>query len=391
MLQWQNSFVACLNFFATVVCSITLCFLLQILFVATTTRSCSCWPTTISLIYPTESASSRRKVIFACERFLNAAHRGRHLCAFSAYFLSTKKTYRTRRSCLPLRIAQSVWNRLEISGFFNYLLYLTLLAPMSSARKAGSGRKRKCDSLTSGDYARKLAALEWRPDMTTAEQNEFKKKQRSLKNRLSALKSREKKRAQMVELERQVAALQEQVRELQKQNNELRRGLIISPVRTRCKSQSGNQACSDDIKNHNKRRCKTLGLPSLDELFPEQPKLSNVKKLELCAHNSESAVFTTRSSHRMLTVQYSHLLWGMQWITLRLTFLNLWTIPTRICLPCKSRIKSMMMCLAIFSRRGGCDSNCDVNDCHLYDVKQVTQHRYNLQSQCTIITFLLII
>lgn len=126
--------------------------------------------------------------------------------------------------------------------------------------------------------------------MTTAEQNEFKKKQRSLKNRLSALKSREKKRAQMVELERQVAALQEQVRELQKQNNELRRGLIISPVRARCKSQSGNQACSDDIKNHNKRRCKTLGLPSLDELFPEQPKLSNVKKLELCAHNSESAL-----------------------------------------------------------------------------------------------------
>jgi SMC interacting uncharacterized protein involved in chromosome segregation len=125
--------------------------------------------------------------------------------------------------------------------------------------------------------------------MTTAEQNDFKKKQRSLKNRLSALKSREKKRAQMSKLEHQVARLEEQVRELQKQNNELRRGLIVSPKR--CQSRSNNQACSDDdLKSVAKRQRKTLPLPSLDELFPAQPKLSNVKKLELCAHNSGSAL-----------------------------------------------------------------------------------------------------
>lgn len=166
---------------------------------------------------------------------------------------------------------------------------------MASARKAGSGRKRKCDSLTSEDYARKLAALEWRPDMTAAEQNEFKKRQRSLKNRLSALKSREKKRAQMAELERQIAALKEQVQELQQENNELRCGLNSTP-RTGCKNHNtmggGNQCCSDDnLKDNNpaKRRCKPLPLPSLDELFPEQPKLSSVK-LELCAHNGGSAL-----------------------------------------------------------------------------------------------------
>ena len=357
-----------LPLFATVR-SIKLCFLLHILFVATITTLCSCWPTATSLSYPRGSVLPRRKTVFESKRFISAAYRQRCFFASSVHsFQSTNVKYWTWRTHLPLRLIQSVWKRLRTSEFLYPVLFLVLHAPMSSARKAGSGRKRKCDSLTSGDYARKLAALEWRPDMTTAEQNEFKKKQRSLKNRLSALKSREKKRAQMVELERQVAALQEQVRELQKQNNELRRGLIISPARSRCKSQSGNQACSDDIKNHNKRRCKTLGLPSLDELFPEQPKLSNVKKLELCAHNSESAVFTTRSSHRMLTVQYSHLLWGMQWITLRLTFLNLWTIPTRTCLPCKSRIKSMMMFSAIFSHDRNHSSSA-AKDSRLYDVK----------------------
>lgn len=165
---------------------------------------------------------------------------------------------------------------------------------MASARKAGSGRKRKCDSLTSEDYARKLAALEWRPDMTAAEQNEFKKKQRSLKNRLSALKSREKKRAQMAKLERQIAALKEQVQELLEENTELRRGFDTSS-RARCKNHNpivGIQGHGDDNNlkdNPTKRRCKALPLPSLDELFPEQPKLSSVK-LELCAHNSGSAL-----------------------------------------------------------------------------------------------------
>ena len=134
--------------------------------------------------------------------------------------------------------------------------------------------------------------------MTSAEQNEFKKKQRSLKNRLSALKSREKKRAQMADLECQVAALKKQVRELQEQNNELRRGIII-PRASERRGHDSAQACSNSVQdNPAKRRRKTIPLPSLDELFPEQTKLSNVKKLELCAHNGGSAVPATRSSHK---------------------------------------------------------------------------------------------
>ena len=213
--------------------------------------------------------------------------------------------------------------------------------------------------------------------MTTAEQNEFKKKQRSLKNRLSALKSREKKRAQMSKLEHQVARLEEQVRELQKQNNELRRGLIVSPKR--CQSHGNNQACSDDnLKNATKRQRKTLPLPSLDELFPVQPKLSNVKKLELCAHNSGSAVFTTRNSN-YIVVQYSHLLWGMPWTTLRLTFLNLWTTrpQTLICLTCKLRIKSMTSYSVVFSHRIRIKSiniNYCVNLIHLTSTKLENTH-----------------
>jgi len=157
---------------------------------------------------------------------------------------------------------------------------------MSSARKAGGGRKRRFDSLTSKDYARKLEAMKWRPDMTPAEQLQFKKKQRSLKNRLSALKSREKKRAQMLILERQVATLRERVRELQKQNSDLRRGLVVPPHDPSYAAVYND----DDPKNPAKRQCTTYPLPSLDELYPEQPKLSDARKLEPCAHNSGSAL-----------------------------------------------------------------------------------------------------
>ena len=121
----------------------------------------------------------------------------------------------------------------------------------------------------------------------------------------------------------------------------------------RCQSRENSTCCSDDdFKCATKRQRKTLPLPSLDELFPAQTKLSDVKKLELCAHNSGSAVFTTRNS-KVIAVQYSHLLWGMPWTTLRLTFLNLWTTRPQILISstCKLQIKSMTKYSVIFLHR----------------------------------------
>ena len=304
--------------------------LLHILFVATTTIFCSCWPTA-TFNFPSESLPCYHRIAFASGSLLSESLTYRHFDSFRAH---PSSTYLQRAFH---RISRKRHRAVGPSYF-----------TMSSARKAGGGRKRRFDSLTSKDYARKLEAMKWRPDMTPAEQLQFKKKQRSLKNRLSALKSREKKRAQMLILERQVATLRDRVRELQKQNNDLRRGLVVPPH-----DPSYAAAYNDDApKNPTKRQCTTYPLPSLDELYPEQPKLSD-RKLEPCAHNSGSAVFTTRSSHIILAVQYSHMLWGMPWMTLRLTFLNLWTTQprTHVCFTCKLEIKLLISYSTVISHR----------------------------------------